>query len=326
MSAEVETMMYVGDVPWHGLGTYVGDDPVTSKEAIIAAGLDWQVDVKPIYIIHGEESIDGMTRNVPSPIANNKAIVRTTDNNVLGIVGNRYQPIQNVEAFEFMDNLVTDGSMRYHTTGSLREGRRVWLLGKTGSFYVVPGDTVDKYLFLWNSHDGSTALRCLFTTVRVVCANTARAALDSQHRDGIRLHHTKNIKHSMVEAKTVLGFANKEFDNFEMFSKQIVNTQMTTAKLGEFAKGLFPDPPKDIKSKAPEKARGQIIRLFEEGRGNDLPGVKGTAWAAYNALTEYANYYRVSRGDMKQERRFEYTMFGSGVKLINKAQNLLLAA
>jgi len=321
MAAEVETMMYVGQVPWHGLGTYVGNDPVTSKEAIIAAGLNWNVKLSSLY--HGDM--------LPAPtlhdVKTHHAVVRESDNHILGVVGNRYQPVQNVDAFEFMDGLVKDKSMRYHTAGSLREGKRVWLLGKVGSFDAVPGDQVDKYLFLWNSHDGSTALRCMFTTVRVVCANTARVALSGQGSDSICLYHTKNIKDSMYEAKEVLGLAQTNFSMFEAFSKTAVNKQINTADLDTFVKRLFPDSPNVVKrAYATERARSEVTRLFEDGTGNNLPGVAGTAWAAYNAVTEYSNYYRSSRGTNKQERRFEYTMFGSGVNLIDKAQVLLAAA
>ena len=316
MSHEISTMMYVGDVPWHGLGTYVGDNPVTSKEAILAAKLGWEVELMNL-IVAADEDIN---------VSTHKAVVRTTDNHILGVVGNRYSPVQNVEAFEFMDSLVDDGSMRYHTAGSLRDGKRIWLLGKTNSFDVVPGDQVDNYIFLWNSHDGSTALRCLFTTVRVVCANTARAALAGQNKDGIRLHHTKNIKENMIEAKDVLGFSQATFKNFQDFAVAASDIQINTAKLDTFVKALYPDPPKDVRAHSVNKARDNIIRLFEDGRGNNLPGVAGTGWAAFNAVTEYSNYYRTARGTNKQERRFEYTMFGSGVKLIDRAKNLLMTA
>src|SRR3990167_3227165 len=85
----IETTFYVGQSPWHGLGTYVGDAPIASEEAIVKAGLDWQVDLRPVYAAVG----DGQS----ALCGNNKAVVRATDNSVLGIVGNRYTPLQNKE-------------------------------------------------------------------------------------------------------------------------------------------------------------------------------------------------------------------------------------
>ena len=319
MTHEVETMMYTNEVPWHGLGQYVGDEPLRSRDAIIKAGLDWNVELQELYAGDGtEENLIGVPLH--------KAIVRPADNSILGVVGNRYQPVQNVEAFEFMDNLVNDGSMRYHTAGSLRGGRNVWLLGQTGSFDVVPGDQVDKYLLLWNSHDGSSALKCLFTSVRVVCANTARVALANGSMDGIKIHHTANIMNNLHQAKEVLGFANASFDIFEQNSKNLTTRQMNTQSLERFVTHLFPYPKEDVKSYAAEKARDQVTRLFEEGKGNDMVGVKGTRWAAFNAVTEYSNFHKNMRGEHKQERRFEATMIGSGVHLIQRAQYMLNAA
>jgi phage/plasmid-like protein (TIGR03299 family) len=317
MSGEIETI----ESPWQEYGTYIGQEPLTSQEAIVKVGLNWKVKIQDLYTA---------AFAVPYPdldlVKTNKAVVREDTNKVLGIVGKDYHPIQNIEAFNFMDGLVEDGSMRYHTVGSFRGGQRVWLLGKAGSFDVVPGDQVDKYLFLYNSHDTSASLRCLFTTIRVYCENTARLVLSKQKKEGIRIKHTKNFGEHMIEAKGVLGFANQEFNKFEKVTQQLVGVQVDTQKLDNFTKLLFPDPPKGVKSYSIPKAREQIVRLFEEGRGNSLPGVKGTAWAAYNAVTEYTNYHKPTRGNNKGERRLEYNLFGSGVNLIDRAQQLLLAA
>jgi phage/plasmid-like protein (TIGR03299 family) len=334
MSAEVETMMYVGDVPWHGLGFYCGDKPVTSKEAIVAAGLDWRVEKSPLYIMGEEEYVEGTVRTVPIPVEDNVAIVRSTDKSILGVVGNRYEPVQNTEAFSFMDGLVESGQMRYHTAGSLRNGQRVWLLGKVGQYEVVDGDQMDEYLFLYNSHDGSRALRCLFTTVRVVCANTARLALAGKESEGITLRHTSKIQSHLTEAQEVLARGNANFAEFRKFTAVASKMQFDGLKLKKFGEIMFPEPPKSIRINkkgdevekkffSVEKARNEVYRLFEEGRGNQLLNVKGTGWAAYNAATEYANYFKAAKGTTKQERRFENVMFGTSALLIDRAQDTI---
>ena len=120
MSANVETMMYVKkterDVPWHGLGTPVQEAP-NSAEALRLAGLDWEVVSRDIQLCGGKK--------IPGYHAN----VRSSDNSVLGVVGERYKIVQNNDAFAFTDGIIGEGA-RYETAGSLSGGRRVWMLAK----------------------------------------------------------------------------------------------------------------------------------------------------------------------------------------------------
>lgn len=116
MSANVETMFFTREKPWHGLGTRVEQAP-DSKDALVAAGLDWNVFQRAIV------TEDGI--HLPGYKAN----VRDTDNKVLGVVTDRYKVVQNSEAFAFTDDLLGEG-VRYETAGSLQEGKRTWMLAK----------------------------------------------------------------------------------------------------------------------------------------------------------------------------------------------------
>lgn len=322
--------MYANEVPWHGFGKYIGDDDVDSKHAIQAAGLDWEVETKPMFF-EGEVGFgqpqgllvgSSLKGNITVP--NHKAMVRTDNNSVLGVVGNRYKPVQNAEAFEFLDGLVETGEMKYHTAGSLRGGRNVWLLGKIGSMTVVPKDDVDKYLLLYNSHDGSGALRCFFTAVRVVCANTAAIALKESKGTGICLRHTSKVHDHLIEGKEILQIANKEFSEFELFAKQMTKTKMTDQMMVKLAERLFPDPPDHVKSERHNKKREVLSDLFEFGTGQEILGVRGTGWAAYSALTEFANYYHPARGVDAQQRRFEASVFSPTGSLIHRGTQELI--
>lgn len=319
MVAAVETMMYAGDVPWHGLGEYVGDEDVKSGEAIRMAGLDWQVEKRELL------TVDGV------PVDEAKAIVRMSDDAVLGVVGNKYVPVQNVESFEFMDSLIEQGEMRYHTAGSLREGKQIWLLGKIhGTFEPVKGDPVDKFLLLANSHDGTGALRVFFTTVRVVCANTLALANKEGKGQGVSIRHTKNIKDRIEEAKNVLGLAQKNMQKYQEFTEKLAQISMMTTDWNDFNEFLFPIPDfspgtkEDVVQRVTTRAQNQrdeMTNLFENGIGADIPGVSGTAWQALNAVTEYTNYHKASRGG--QARRFEGLISGSGHVMNQRAVGYL---
>lgn len=110
MAANVETMFYVREKPWHGLGTCVEEAP-TSADALRLAGLDWEVKQRSIQVCGGAK------------IENFKANVRSSDGAVLGVVSDRYQIVQNAEAFSFTDELI-GGDVRYETAGSLQNGKK----------------------------------------------------------------------------------------------------------------------------------------------------------------------------------------------------------
>jgi phage/plasmid-like protein (TIGR03299 family) len=222
---------------------------------------------------------------------------------------------------------VDEGLMRYHTAGSLRNGQRIWLLGKIGQSDILPNDVIDRYLLFWNTHDGSGALRALFTATRVVCANTAKIALSQGKGDGVYLRHTTNIKNRLEKAKEVLGLATKEFDKFEEFAKALTQLKMNSLAFEKFSEVIVPDNPTADSNARAENTRLELANLFEAGRGQDIPGVKGTGWAAYSAVVEFTNYQRSSRGgDAAQERRFESSLFGSGDQLIQKSVGYLQKA
>jgi len=152
-------MMYSGPTPpWHGLGTQL-DEPATAAEAIEAAGLNYHVDLRPI------ETDDGI------PIPQRKAVIRSDSNQVLGVVGNSSCPVQNHQCFGFLDAVVEDGRLRYHTAGALGKGEKVLMLAKLPGELRIKNseDVTEKFLLLSNSHDGSSALRVFFSPIRFVC-------------------------------------------------------------------------------------------------------------------------------------------------------------
>src|SRR5678815_2693601 len=168
MAHEVESGMFVGQPAWHGLGTVLPNAP-SIEDAIVCAGLDWTVKLAPLAIVADGRPVDHC------------ATVRESDDSILGVVGPGYVPLQNREAFAWFQPMVESGAVTLEAAGSLREGRRIWILGRCAdsSADIVPGDEVRQYLLLAHGHDGSLAIRVGFTSVRVVCANTLRASLES---------------------------------------------------------------------------------------------------------------------------------------------------
>ncbi len=314
MVAAVDTMMYAGQVPWHGLGTYVGENAVLSFEALHLSGLDWEVEKMPLFT-----HFDALQEIAEVPT--HRVVVRSDSNAQLGVVGKGYQCLQNFEAFEFLDALVSEGSMKYHTAGSLRGGKTVWMLGKIGEFEAVPGDKVDQYLLGHNCHDGSGSFRVFFTTVRVVCANTARVALNRGKSQGIAIRHTRNMKSRVADAQKALGLAVEAHQANEEYIKWLASIQLTGKKVTDIIDSLIPLPEEGNPTKALNQ-QAQLRDLYLNGVGQDIPGVSGTGWAFHNAVTEYTNYHRTSRGG----HRFESAILGSGSKFVERADKLLVTA
>ena len=321
MSHELDTMMYVGRTPWHGLGKYVGDEPVTTEIAYKMAGLDWTVEKHKVFT---QPHLDWSEPEIELP--DYRAIVRSDNKAILGLAGKDYHLFQNLDIAQFADELVDDGSLRIHTAGSLRGGQKVWFLGKVGSSEIVPGDRVDHYLFIYSGHDGKTALRCLWVTIRVVCANTARAALSNPKGEGVSIRHTKNMVLKVGEARRVLGIGRKAFEESDEFMRGLAETTMPASKWMDFCQTLFPNPVidenGDFSKRAmsiAEKNRSTLTSLYFDGRGARIPGVQGTAWGAYNAVTEFAGYHRQTRGN----QRFESLMMGSGADFVRRSTSVL---
>lgn len=194
MAANVESMFYVRKAPWHGLGTRVEEAP-SSEEALALAGLDWNVIQKPIMT---EDSL---------PIPGFKANIRDFDNQVLGVVTDRYKVVQNQEAFAFTDELLGEG-VTYETAGSLQNGRRTWILAKLPQRYIISGDEITPYLVFMNSHDGTGAIKTAMTPIRVVCQNTLNLALSTAKRTWSS-NHTGQIEDRLAEARYDLLYAEK---------------------------------------------------------------------------------------------------------------------
>ncbi|MGA1718785.1 MAG: DUF932 domain-containing protein, partial [Aquiluna sp.] len=189
MPAMVEKMMFVGATPWHGEGTQLDENPSIS-EAITAAGLDWRVGTKDLFTAEGER-------------VNAKATYRESDNRVLGVVGPRYTPLQNQDAFDWFQPFLDAGECQLHTAGSLSEGEKVWVLAQLNreNSEIVKGDEVSKFILLSNSHDGTTSIRVGYTPIRVVCVNTLAAAHGSKQSSLIRIRHTRSSKTNLENVR-----------------------------------------------------------------------------------------------------------------------------
>lgn len=324
------SLFYAGQTPWHGLGQQV-EKEVTSAAALRFAQLDWSVEKRPLFFQAGQAMEE---------ITDKKAVVRLEDEKILGIVTNSYEPIQNKDAFEFLDALVGEGLAMFHTAGSLFGGKRVFICCKMPKSMKIGPDLVDKYLVAMTSHDGSTALHIKWTPIRVVCNNTMSAAfgIDKRGRvqnlsDAVSIYHTKNYKDRVSEARRLLGLANTYYERIEECFSRLIETPMDSQEFDKFTKKLHPMPQPEGKDQTAYKAvlkmwenkQQKLADVFQNGIGMNNKRVAGTRWAAFNAVTEYIDHHKTYRGikwDAK-DSRFDSIVYGHGADIKNKALELL---
>lgn len=309
-----DSMMYVGEKPWHGIGTEL-KNPATAKEAIMAAKLNYEVELQPMFLKNGKKVADKM------------ASVRKDTQDALGIVTDRYKIIQNVEAFDFFDNVVGEGKAIYNTAGALGLGERIWTLAKLPKNLVIKKDVVEQYLLLTNSHDGKSSLKMYFTPVRVVCQNTLILSL-MDASSGISIRHRGDIKGKVEEAQRVLGIATVFYSDFEKISEKFAEKKLdvkTTTDYFNQVLEIDKMKPQDVSTRS-ENIRGDLLSLFERGKGNDRPEIRHSLWTAYNAVTEYTDHHRTIKNvDKDKSLRLDSIWFGTGAKLKEKAYDVALA-
>lgn len=312
MAHEVESMAFAGVTPWHGLGAALADDDLVNwQSACVKAGLDWEAEAVPL--ITADDRRDRVSH---------VAVRRTSDNKVLGVVGPRYTVLQNRDAFRWFEPFLEAGEATLHTAGSLRGGSRVWVLAKLcrDPLRIAVGDDVEKYLLLSHSHDGSLAVRCGFTPVRVVCANTLAMAHGAEASRLIRVRHTGDVLGTLMAVREVMDLADREFEATAVQYRRLARTPVNQADLKRYVRrALRVDDESDTSTRMANIVE-QVVGLAEAGRGNDLPSVRGTLWTGYNAVTEYLGY---SRGRTRANR-LNALWYGDGASLNRHALDVAL--
>jgi len=345
-------MAFVGENPWwvgtdqdNGQAVPLGDKPVTAAEMLVASGNDWRVQ---LATMRAEIVLDG--KRVTTTVPNMKAVVREDTRAVLGCVSKLYEPVQNSAAFAFFDEVVGEGRAMYHTSGSLGEGEKVWILARLPEDIVINGvDKVESYLALFNAHDGSMSFRMHYTPIRVVCQNTWNVAVREGKRQGggYRRAHFRGItgRLNADDARKALGLAHEHLRTFEEQAAKMAQQPMSDRELEGFLQRIFPMPRhlmigqptepalKLLMEPKPElytqlgvpavisKRRELVRRLFAEGKGNAAPEIAGTRWAAANAVSEFTDYLHGW-----DRRRSESLLFGYGAAQKQRAWDLLVAA
>ena len=314
MSHLVESMAYVGQVPWHGLGNQLSRQQPLSvwlKEA----GMDWSIKQSDVMFNAAEEGL--FLRSHDSA----QVLYRSDTLAPLSVVSNRYKVVQPEEVLHFYKDLVQAGGFELETAGVLKGGRKLWALAKTGQAAKLKGnDQLKAYLLLATSCDGTLCTTAQFTSVRVVCNNTLQVAV-GQKAGAVKVPHSTVFDPKQV--KEALGLGLSSWDTFMRDLKAMSQRPISPEEAYRFFAEVLDDPCATQADLPPSKPMQQLLSLYDgTGMGAELASSKNTAWGLVNAMTEFVDHHRRARN---QDYRLDSAWFGHGAQLKHKAYSQAMA-
>jgi len=301
-----------GEKAWHGLGTIV-EKAMTSKEAIELGGLGYEVIKQQIFA-----DVDGIGKIA---IPEHFATIRKDTNVPLGVVGSRYTVVQNADSFVFFDAIVGQGQAIFETAGALGKGERIFVTAKMPNYIRIAGtdDVTEVYVVLTNTHDGTGAVICGITPIRIVCQNTLRMALGSMVNK-VSIRHTKSAEKNLAQAHQLLNITNKYTEEMNQMVNALSLKKVSDAQVKQLIEGLFPSTSEEVATRT-ENIRKEVLNSYQTGVGQE--DILGTAWGVLNGITHYTSHVKAYKD---ADTKFDNLLLdGISSKLVDKATAMLIS-
>lgn len=309
----VQSMAYVGEQPWHGMGSQLAPKQpleVWAKQA----GMDWSIEEAEVRFVAGSGGL-GSIHAFPEQ----KVLYRSDTKAPLSVVSGRYQTVQPEQILEFYRDLTEVGGFELETAGVLKGGKKLWALARTGQSATLKGrDEVNGFLLLATACDGTLATTAQFTSVRVVCANTLAIAVGDS-AEAIKVPHRSQFDADAV--KRQLGIAISSWAEFMYRMKALSERKVKPETAHEYFRRVLAYPSTSAKDGPVTATNERAVKVASElfsgrGKGSDLASASGTAWGLVNAVTEFVDHQRRARSD---DHRLDAAWFGQGAAIKQKA-------
>ncbi|OIT16259.1 hypothetical protein BL243_12290 [Ralstonia solanacearum] len=311
----VNTMAYVGQQPWHGLG-----NPLSPRQPIEVwakqAGMNWTIESADVRFVSGSAGTNlGSIHCFPEQ----KVLYRSDSKLPLSVVSSRYHVVQPSQVLEFYRDLTEVGGFELETAGVLKDGKKLWALARTGQSVALKGrDEVNGYLLLATACDGTLATTAVHTSIRVVCANTLQIAL-ADSAGAVKISHRSQFDAAAV--KRQLGIAVSSWDSFMVRMKALSECKVTDAIAETFLRRVLTYSPSATPNRDAIAVNERAIKVVGQlyagrGKGADLASASGTAWGLVNSVTEFTDHHRRARSE---DHRLDAAWFGSGATLKARA-------
>ncbi|MFX5645665.1 DUF932 domain-containing protein [Acinetobacter baumannii] len=332
MAHLVETMAFVGDTPWHGLG-----NPLSPNQPIKVwaqqAGMDWRIESSNVsYMARNERG-----QNILMPYEEQRVLYRSDTHEPLSVVSQRYQEVQPMEILNFYKDLTEQSGFELETAGVLKGGRKFWALARTGQSAVLKGkDVSNGYILLATACDGTLATTAQFTSVRVVCNNTLSIAIRGQTSGEGVVKVPHSTKFDAEKIKQQLGISIKTWDEHMYEMKQLTQRKVTQQEAADYFNAVFNnttmsatdqeesiiqyylkaasmDKKSNSKSEPNGRAMSKAMEMFNgQGRGAELNSAKDTAYGLLCSITEFVDHERRA---MSRDHRLNSAWFGMGAMI-----------
>ena len=346
----------VKGAPFRFKGAVNVEDCHSSAEVMEKAHLAWEVAKCEMYanmpaninLLEGIEDNTFIEDTVNGPRMLRKCedaygIYRTDVNIPLGLVKERYEPVQNIDAFKFFDDAIGKNEAIWQTAGSFGYGERIFVSAKLPDNIIVNGDPVDNYLVFTNSHDGSSGVKILFTPIRVVCQNTLNAAIRTA-QNFVSFRHTQSVHKNIDIAHEILGITRKQIaivnEAYNAMNKIKVND---TKAIEIMANVVFSEAeltrlkqtghtPLQVAQRyyyaindaelSTQKVNvlTKMVDYYHMGPGQKE--IEGTGWGVYGAITGY--YSNID--NTEREKRLDTLLYGDRSRKIQQAGEYILKA
>lgn len=281
---------------WHSLGT-VTENALNAETALQVAQMDWIVEKAPLQAVINGEIVD-----VKDRFATVRKHPKNDTYDALGVVGDRYEIIQNHEAFKILDDIVDQSGAVFETAGAIKNGKRVFVsMELPQHIQFNNGDTAGLHLLATNSHDGKTACQIAVTPVRVVCQNTLTMALGSA-RSSFSIRHTKNADRRIEQARQALNLTFTYVDAFQMEVDELIATEYSNSDFFKYIERVFPleNVDNSLSVKNDTERKSVLMNLWKSPTQENSAN---TAWGAYNTIVEYVDWFQNTKSDKVRAER-----------------------
>lgn len=333
MAHLIESMAFVGDTPWHGLG-----NPLSPNQPIEVwaqqAGMDWRIESSNVsYMAKNERG-----QNILMPYEEQRVLYRSDTHAPLSVVSQRFQEVQPQEILEFYRDLTEQSGFELETAGVLKGGRKFWALAHTGQSAALKGkDVSNGYILLATACDGTLATTAQFTSIRVVCNNTLAIALKGQNSNAGVVKVPHSTKFDAEKIKQQLGISVRAWDEHMYEMKQLSQRKVTQSEAAAYFDAVFNNTTmsiaeqddniiqfyRDVATQAQANSKEKLepnakfmskaMEMFNgQGRGASLSSAKDTAYGLLCSMTEFIDHERRA---MSIDHRLDSAWFGAGAAI-----------